>query len=137
MISFVLDASVILAWAFKEQFPNAELTLRRVRTEVTLVPGIWWFELRNVLIQGERHRRITEPQTARFLRDVARLAVTVDREPQEARLLRLARHHRLTVYDAAYLELAIRETLPLATLDAALARAARAEAVPLIGGRGA
>jgi predicted nucleic acid-binding protein len=133
LIAFVLDASVILAWAFDERFPNAEPILTRVLTEETVVPQIWWFELRNVLVQGERRGRIAETQTARFLGEVARLAVTVDQEPQERGLLALARRHRLTVYDAAYLELAIREGLPLATFDKALVQAARAEFVPLIG----
>ncbi len=102
-------------------------------SEDTIVPWIWWFELRNVLIQGERRGRITERQTALFLRDVAHLRITIDQHPHEQRLLRLARHHSLTVCDAAYLELAQREALPLATLDEPLARAARAEGVPLIG----
>ena len=68
-----------------------------------------------------------------FLRDISRLAITVDSSPNEIQVLTLARRHRLTVYDAAYLELALREGLPLATLDEALASAARAETVLLIG----
>jgi predicted nucleic acid-binding protein len=61
------------------------------------------------------------------------LAISLDRAPDEIIVLTLARRHRLTVYDAAYLEVAVREGLPLATLDAGLARAATAEQVPLIG----
>jgi predicted nucleic acid-binding protein len=67
------------------------------------------------------------------LRYLSRLAITVDGAPDAGQVLALARRHRLTVYDAAYLELAVREALPLATLYEALAIAARAEQVPLIG----
>jgi predicted nucleic acid-binding protein len=72
---------------------------------------------------------------ARFLRDISRLAITIDASPNEAEVLTLARRHRLTVYDAAYLELAGREALQLATLDEELAAAARAEQVALVGRR--
>ena len=98
-----------------------------------MVPVLWWYELRNVLVLGERRGRITEQQTARFLRDVSRLAITIDNAPDESGVLTLARRRRLTVYDAAYLELALRAALPLATLDATLSAAARAEGVHLIG----
>jgi predicted nucleic acid-binding protein len=67
------------------------------------------------------------------LRDISRLAVTLDGSPDEREVMALARRHRLTVYDAAYLELALREELPLATLDAALAEAARREGVLVLG----
>ena len=77
----------------------------------------------------------SDPETcARFLRELSRLAIIVDGVPDETGVLTLARHRRLTVYDAAYLELALRRDLPLATLDGALAGAARAEGSPLIGG---
>src|SRR5260370_884667 len=96
-------------------------------------PTLWWFEVRNALVQGERRGRFSEFATARFLRDISRLAITIDRAPSEQGVLTLARRHRLTVYDASYLELAQREALPLATLDKELATAAGAEQVPLIG----
>jgi len=82
---------------------------------------------------GERRGRLTEGDTAIFLRSIGRLAVTVDGVPDETAVLTLARRYRLTVYDAAYLELALRETLPLATLDGALTSAAQGEKVALIG----
>jgi predicted nucleic acid-binding protein len=130
---FVVDASITLAWAFDEVHPKAVLARERLRTDEALVPSLWWFELRNALVMGERRGRLTERDTAFFLRSIGRLAVGVDRVPDETAVLTLARRHRLTVYDAAYLELALRETLPLATLDGALAGAAQAERVPLIG----
>ena len=132
-MSFIIDASVVIAWAFKEQHATAERALARIQAEDAIVPASWWYELRNVLVLGERQGRLTERATARFLRDISRLAITIDSSPNEAQVLTLARRHRLTVYDAAYLELAGREALPLATLDEELATAARAEQVALIG----
>ncbi len=87
----------------------------------------------NTLIIHERRGRLAEADTAAFLRGLSRLGVTVDRFPEAAGVMTLARKHRLTVYDASYLELAQREALPLATLDADLIRAARAENLSLIG----
>ena len=132
-MSLIIDASVVIAWAFKEQHATAERALARIQAEDAIVPASWWYELRNVLVLGERQGRLTERATARFLRDISRLAITIDSSPAEAQVLTLARRHRLTVYDAAYLELAGREALPLATLDEELATAARAEQVALIG----
>ena len=133
-MAFVLDASVAACWAFDdEDHPVAESALERLRTEPALVPSLWWFELRNVLVVSERRGRLTEPVSAAFLRAVARLDIAIDRTPDSTAVLALARAHRLSVYDAAYLELAQRTAAPLATLDAALARAARDEGVALIG----
>ena len=132
-MSFIIDAPVVIAWAFKEQHATAERALARIQTEEAIVPALWWYELRNVLVLGERQKRLAERETARFLRDISRLTITIDSSPNEAQVLTLARRHRLTVYDATYLELAGREALPLATLDEELATAARAEQVALIG----
>ncbi len=129
---FVLDASIAACWAFDdEDHPVAALALERVRTDEARVPSLWWFEVRNTLIVSERRGRLTEADTATFLRGLAHLRVSVDRSPEEADVLALARR-RLTVCDSAYLELARREGAPLATLDAALATAARAERVRLL-----
>ncbi|MBI4875036.1 MAG: type II toxin-antitoxin system VapC family toxin [Acidobacteria bacterium] len=131
---FVLDASVTLCWAFcDEDHPVAGRALARIRTEEAVVPSLWWFEVRNILIVNERRKRLTESDTAAFLRDLSRLCIRQDRDPDEAEVLRLARRRRLSVYDAAYLELARREGLALATLDADLVKSARAERVPLLG----
>jgi predicted nucleic acid-binding protein len=131
---FVLDASIAACWAFEdEDHPVAALALERIRTDEARVPSLWWFEVRNTLIVNERRGRLTEADVAAFLRGLSRLGVTVDRAPDEAAVLALARRHRLTVYDASYLELTQREGIPLATLDTELANAARAEKLPLIG----
>ena len=132
-MSFVLDASVAACWAFEdEDHPTATLALERIRSDQARVPSLWWFEVRNTLIINERRGRLAEADTAAFLRGLSRLGVTVDRLPEEAGVMTLARKHRLTVYDASYLELAQRETLPLATLDADLIRASREENLSLI-----
>jgi predicted nucleic acid-binding protein len=103
-----------------------------MRAEEGVVPSLWWFEVRNILIVNERRRRIAESGTASFLLNLSRLRLRIDRSPDENALLRLARAHRLSVYDAAYLELAQREGLPLATLDPDLRRAAAGEGVALV-----
>ena len=130
---FVLDTSISACWAFQEeQDPRAQAAFVRIKSEEAVVPSLWWFEIRNILVVNERRKRITESDTGVFLRDLAGLRIRVDREPEESVVLRLARTHRLSVYDASYLELALREAIPLATLDAELTAAARAEGSGLI-----
>ena len=134
-MAFVLDASVTACWAFEdEDHPDASLAFQQIRTEEAVVPCLWWFEVRSILIVNERRRRITESGTAAFLLNLSRLRIRVDPVPDEGAVLRLARAHRLSVYDAAYLELAQREGLHLATLDAELRKAAACEGVALISG---
>jgi predicted nucleic acid-binding protein len=135
-MAFVLDASITACWAFQgEDHPDADLAFRQMRSEEAVVPCLWWFEVRNILVVNERRQRIAESETAVFLLNLSRLRIRVDRAPDEGAVLRLARTHRLSVYDAAYLELAQREGLPLATLDAALQKAAAGEGVALNGHR--
>jgi predicted nucleic acid-binding protein len=133
-MNFVLDASVAVAWAFAdEDHPVAAAALALIRNDEGCVPSLWWFEIRNVLIVNERRGRLRESDTALFLRNLARLPIVVDRAPEEAAVLTLARRHGLTVYDASYLELAARHAAPLATLDTTLAQAAQRENIALIG----
>ena len=132
-MAFVLDASITACWAFDdEDHPDARAAFHRMRTEEGVGPALWWFEVRNIQIANERRRRIAEPDTAAFLQNLALLRLRVDQSPDENAVLRLARVHRLSVYDAAYLELARREDLPLATLDGDLRGAATDEAVALV-----
>ena len=131
---FVLDASVAISWAFEdEDHPYADEALLQLHQDQAFVPAIWWFEVRNILIINERRKRSTISKTTAHLQDLSEMAITQDLVPDEADILRLARQHRLTVYDASYLELALRKNTPLATLDAELIHAARAEGVPIIG----
>jgi predicted nucleic acid-binding protein len=92
-----------------EEDPRADAAFARIKAEEAVVSSLWWFEIRNILVVNERRKRIAESDTAIFLRDLAGLRIRVDREPQESVVLRLARTHRLSVYDASYLELALRE----------------------------
>ena len=130
----MLDASVAVAWAFAdEEHPVAAAALALMRNSEGCVPSLWWFEVRNVLVVNERRRRLHEADTALFLRSLARLPIVSDHAPEEAAVLRLARRHGLTVYDASYLELAERYAVPLATLDMPLVQAAQREGIFLIG----
>ncbi len=130
---FVLDASIAECWAFDdEDHPVAALALERIRADEAMAPSLWWFEVRNTLIVNERRGRLSEADTAIFLRELSLFGVMIDRIPQETAILTFARQHRLTVYDASYLELAQREAIPLASLDTELRRAAAALGIALI-----
>ena len=130
---FVLDASVAACWAFDdEDHPVAALALERIRADEAIAPSLWWFEVRNTLIVNERRGRLSEADTAVFLRELSRFGVMLARTPQETAILTFARQHRLTVYDAGYIELAQREAIPLATLDNHLRKAAAALGIALI-----
>ena len=130
----VIDASVALCWALAdERHAIAEDAFERMRSDSAVVPVLWWFELRNALIVNERRRRISERDVSDFLRQISVLRITLDALPSGSDVLALSRKHRLTVYDATYLELSSRGNLPLATLDSELADAARAEKLSLIG----
>jgi len=131
---FVLDASVVACWALDDEDDCvADLTFERIRTDEARVPALWWFEVRNILVVNERRNRLTETATAAFLRELAQMRVLVDRSADETDILSLARRHRLSVYDASYLELAHRDGIPLATLNKQLGAAALATGVKLLG----
>jgi predicted nucleic acid-binding protein len=133
-MGFVLDASVGACWTFvDEDHPAAAEALRLANSSKMVVPRSWWFEIRNILIVNERRKRITETETHIFLRRLDHLQISVDHVPNEAAVIQLARHHALTLYDSSYLELALRQSLPLATLERKLAAAATLEGVRLIG----
>ena len=130
MTSFVLDASVAVAWCFDdESTPAARALLDRLRDAPGHVPELWALEIGNILLGAERRRRITQARTVEFLGILGELDIRVDADlPGRAfrDVLPLARERRLTTYDATYLELAMRLGMPLATKDTALARAATA-----------
>ena len=133
MSRFVLDASVSAAWLFDDEDDlRATAALARLETEVALVPQFWCLEVRSALLGAERRGRVTAVGVDDCLRRIRELAVQTDPEPDIDAALALARAHRLSIYDALYLELALRADAPLATLDRALANAAAAEGRPLI-----
>lgn len=129
---FVVDVSVMASWHFPdEQSAESDVILRKLDGEIVLVPGHWWFELRNALLMGERRGRATQEATMAFLADLRDLTISVAPLQDDAVVWSLARKYRLTFYDAAYLELAQREGVPLATFDGDLIVAACAEGVAL------
>lgn len=137
MSSFVLDCSVAVAWLLEdERVPAADALLDRLEGDgKAVVPGLWRLELGNVLAGAERRGRIAATGIARCLGLLARLPIVTDPATDERALreiLELARREYLTTYDAAYLELAMRRGLPLATLDRSLGRAARRVGVEVL-----
>jgi len=131
---FVLDATVTLAWAFEDETDAyAEAVADSLTDRQAVVPALWPLEVANALLVGERRKRTTEAKVAQFLTLLQGLPVLVDDETalrawQET--LQLARAHSLSVSDAAYLELAVRRGLPLATLDGQLKMALATVGVP-------
>lgn len=128
----VLDASVALAALFPdEQNAEADAILAQLQSDEAVAPAHWWFETRNALIVAERRGRILRDRIAPFLIKLNDLQVSIVSLPNEDAVFSLAHRHRLTFYDAAYLELAKRERFTLATFDRDLIAAAKAERVPL------
>ena len=137
MSELVLDASVALAWCFEDETTPATLkVLQILAVEVASVPAIWPIEVANVLALAERRRRITPAESAEFIGRLEGLAIEVDAGTLSrafTRILDLAREERLTAYDAAYLELAMRLGVPLATKDGPLSAAAMRLGVTVVG----
>src|SRR3954451_13018079 len=115
LMPFVIDASIVLAWAFAEEQAVADIARELLRRDVALAPRLWWYEIRNGLVIAERRGRSNETYSAAFLRELSRLPIAADYDPDEHQALGLARRHRLTMYDAVYLDLAVRQAAPLAT----------------------
>ena len=136
MIRFVLDCSVATAWCFSDQADAYTWSvLARLAKSDAVVPAIWRVELANVLAVAERRKRIQKSDSMKFLGALDRFRFSVDNETSDCAwgpILTLARDQLLSAYDAAYLELAIRRKLPLATRDEGLKRAAALLAVDLL-----
>jgi predicted nucleic acid-binding protein len=134
-MGLVLDASATMAFFYvDERTPPIERLFDDVTKHGVVVPGMWHLEVANSFQMGVRRGRISAAIRDRALTYLADLAIEVDGETSSrawSDTTRLAAFHGLTVYDAAYLELAQRRRLPLATLDADLAKAARDAGVAL------
>lgn len=130
---FVIDASVAACWLFADEIhPVASQSWLRIHEDDGVVPAHWWFEIRNTMLVAERRERSTEQLTIFAMDRLARMPIRLSSMPRDSDVFGLARRHRLTFYDAAYLELAQREGLALATLDDKLAAAALREKVSLV-----
>lgn len=130
---FVLDGSVTMAWYFKDEANDFANAVRDgMDRSQAVVPSLWPLEVANTVVMGERRNRSTPAQAATWLGFLGALPIVVDGETSArawSETLSLARAHNLSAYDAAYLELAMRRGLPLATLDGKLKAAATAVGV--------
>ncbi|BAF89670.1 hypothetical protein AZC_3672 [Azorhizobium caulinodans ORS 571] len=125
---FVVDASVSATWLLPDEGNLvASAAYERLLTDHAIVPSLWWFEMCNIFLTNVRRGRVTREQADRALALLADLPIAIDPAPDHERLMRLARAHGLTAYDAAYLALAVRDGVPLVTMDQALHQAAVAE----------
>jgi predicted nucleic acid-binding protein len=136
-MSLVLDSSVALAWVYADETTDAVLRLfDNVRVNGAWVPGLWRWEIANVLQLNVRRGRHAGDFRDAALASLALLPVKVDAEADRqawSAALHLAERHGLTVYDASYLEIASRRKIALATLDQQLRAAAMSDGVPLLG----
>ena len=138
MTHFVLDNSVAMRWHLESEKSSdqkyAEAVLISVAESDALVPNLWHLEATNVLIGAEKRGDTTTGEVERFIAQLENLPIHVDpltANQAFSRILALSRAYKLSSYDAAYLELAIREGLSLATLDKNLLKAAKKTDVPI------
>ena len=126
--SFVLDASLALAWCFEtETNPFIDAVLDSFVNHTAVVPGIWPLEIGNALVVAERLKILDQASSTRFLNLLHQLPITIEQETPSrmfGEILLLAREQQLSTYDASYLDLAMRSGLPLASRDSALLQAA-------------
>lgn len=136
-MSLVLDSSVTLAWVYSDEPTEAIRQVFALLSESgAWVPGLWRLEVANILEMDTRRGRHDADFRDSTLADLAFLPIHLDPETDQqawGATARLAERHRLTLYDAAYLEVALRRGLPLATLDHNLRAAAKAENLPMLG----
>ncbi len=135
MDGLVVDASITMTWCYPDEHSKfAYRVLDKLEHRQALVPSLWSVEVANALVAGERRRRLSPSDIARFFELLKGLSIETDTQTASRALsdtLQLARTYVLSAYDAAYLELAMREALPLATLDAKLGNAAKAAGVKI------
>ncbi len=137
-MDFVLDNSVTMRWLLVSQKANdqryAESVLQMLIERKAFVPNLWHLEVSNVLNAAEKRGDISVAVAEGFIAQIEQLSIRVDGETAKHawnRSLVLARNYKLSSYDAAYLELALRMNLPLASLDQGLIKAAKKAGVPL------
>jgi len=135
LAEFVLDGSLALAWYFKDEAVSyADAVAASFLKARALVPVIWPLEIANAVLMGERRKRSTEAQAAKWFSYLSSLPIIIDETTNKhvwSEVLALGRAHHLSAYDASYLDLALRRGLPLASLDDELKTAASALGVPM------
>jgi len=136
LTEFVLDTSVAAAWFFADEITEQTDQLRERAVKYGIVvPALWFFEIGNAFRMGEKRKRILIDDIGLHINFIKALRITTDDKPLAnvvADLLLLSKAHDLTVYDAAYLELALRCGLPLATKDNALRQAAQPLSIKIL-----
>ena len=139
MNPLVVDGSVTVSFLLRDELsPVAIRSLDAIQAssaDAVFVPNHFWIEVTNALLMAEKRHRISQAERSEALRIASDLPLTIDGETSQrcfSETLSLAREHGLTLYDAAYLELAIRLRATLATVDKALARASKAVGIRLI-----
>jgi predicted nucleic acid-binding protein len=133
----ILDASMAIAWVFEDEGPPPLNILSRVRAEGAIVPSLWRLEVASALRSAVLRRRYTEKFASECLVDLGTLPIVVDGETDRhawGRTRELSNEYALTVYDAAYLELAMRRRLPLASCDTELVKAAKRARIEVLAG---
>jgi predicted nucleic acid-binding protein len=134
---FVLDASIVLAWCFADENSAMAQHVGGMfkRGSTAVAPAFFPHEVLNALLMGEKRKRISKELVRSFLDDLATLPIVLEQFPARVvfeRIQHLSREHGLTSYDAAYLDLALENELPLATLDDELGRACKKAHVRLL-----
>ena len=126
--AMVIDASIVASCLLPDEFQSTSLA--DLGSSELHAPMLFWAETRNILVVSERRRRLTVDTLSEALSILDAIAVRLDEAPDGSRVVQLARSHQLTVYDALYVELALRLQTPFWTLDRKLAAAAQREGVP-------
>lgn len=136
-MSIVVDASIAIAWLFEDEADESALAVADIVLESgAIVPALWRFEVANVLLVSERRNRCSAQFVEQSIERLSRLPIAVVEETSATDwigTLNLARDQGLTVYDAAYLALALQHRVPLATRDKELVAAAQRLAVKVVG----
>jgi len=131
----VIDNSVVMSWCFEDEASDyADSVLNELKITSAMVPSIWPYEVVNVLLVAERQKRLKQAESVQFVTLLSQLSILVDEDSPEKSMkdvLALGRETGLSSYDAAYLELAMRNGFPLATIDKKLTAAAKAVDVNL------
>ena len=132
-MAIVIDASVAIAWCLRDRdgTARADAVMECASSETIIVPSLFWYEARSVLVVAERKERIEADAVESHIERLRTLRFVTDDDQDDRQIIALSRRHRLSGYDAAYLETAKRRGAKLATLDRKLGAAAAEEAISI------
>jgi predicted nucleic acid-binding protein len=133
---FVVDNSVVMTWCFADETDKySDAVLDSLVVSTAFVPSIWPLEVGNVLLVAEGRKRLSEADSTRFIALLGELSIVIEQEEPERMMkdvVALARKHKISTYDASYLDLAMRKGLPIASLDKGLRKAAKRSRVSIL-----